>query len=147
VTYQVDADGLLSVSAREMLSGVESSVVVKPSYGLGDEDITRMLQESFASATDDMKARLLREQQVDAGRLLDATAAALAADGELLDADERARVDAAFISLQAVATGDDVDVIEQAIKTLAAATDEFAARRMDKGIRKALAGKNIREID
>ena len=147
VTYQVDADGLLSVSAREMLSGVESSVVVKPSYGLGDEDITRMLQESFASATDDMKARLLREQQVDAGRLLDATAAALAADGDLLDAEERARVDAAFVGLQAVATGDDVDVIESAIKTLAAATDDFAARRMDKGIRKALAGKNIREID
>jgi len=147
VTYQVDADGLLSVAAREMLSGVESSVVVKPSYGLGDEDITRMLQESFASATDDMKARLLREQQVDAGRLLDATAAALAADGELLDADERGRVDAAFVSLQAVATSDDVDVIENAIKTLAAATDDFAARRMDKGIRKALAGKHIREID
>ena len=146
VTYQVDADGLLSVAAREMLSGVEASVVVKPSYGLGDEDITRMLQESFTSASDDMKARLLREQQVDAGRLLDATASALAVDGELLDADERVNVNSAITGLQSVATGDDVDVIEAAIKRLAGATDEFAARRMDKSIRKALAGKNIREI-
>lgn len=147
VTYQVDADGLLSVSARETLSGVQASVVVKPSYGLGDEDITRMLEDSFRTASDDMKARALREQQVDAGRLLDATASALVVDGELLDAEERARVDAAFVALQSVVGGDDADAIEGAIKALAATTDEFAARRMNKSIKAALAGKNIREID
>lgn len=147
VTYQVDADGLLSVSARETLSGVESSVVVKPSYGLGDEDITRMLEDSFRSASDDMKARALREQQVDAGRLLDATASALALDGELLDAEERQAVDRAVIALRAVAAGEDADAIEAAIKDMAAVTDEFAARRMNKSIRAALAGRNIREID
>ncbi|MGI4981873.1 MAG: Fe-S protein assembly chaperone HscA [Janthinobacterium lividum] len=147
VTYQVDADGLLSVSARETLSGVEASVVVKPSYGLGDEDITRMLEDSFRSASDDMKARALREQQVDAGRLLDATASALALDGELLDGDERQAVDRAFAALQAVVAGDDADAIEAAIKDMSAATDEFAARRMNKSIRAALAGRNIREIN
>ncbi|MGI4856925.1 MAG: Fe-S protein assembly chaperone HscA [Janthinobacterium lividum] len=147
VTYQVDADGLLSVSARETLSGVESSVVVKPSYGLGDEDITRMLEDSFRSAADDMQARALREQQVDAGRLLDATASALALDGELLDGDERQAVDRAFAALQGVVAGDDADAIEAAIKDMATATDEFAARRMNKSIRAALAGRNIREIN
>ncbi len=147
VTYQVDADGLLSVSARETLSGVQASVVVKPSYGLGDEDITRMLEDSFRTASDDMKARAVREQQVDAGRLLDATASALVVDGELLNADERAQVDVAFAALQAVVGGNDADAIEAAIKALAATTDEFAARRMNKSIKAALAGKNIREID
>ena len=147
VTYQVDADGLLSVSARETLSGAEASVVVKPSYGLGDEDITRMLEDSFRTAADDMKARALREQQVDAGRLLDATASALVVDGELLDASERTTVDEAIVALQRVVGGDDADAIEAAIKVLAAATDEFAARRMNKSIRAALAGRNIREID
>ena len=147
VTYQVDADGLLSVTAREDLSGVESQVSVKPSYGLGDEDITRMLQESYTSAASDMKARALREAQVDAGRLLDATAAAVIADGTLLDESERATIEARFAALRGVIDGDDLDAIDVASKALSAATDEFAARRMDQSIRRALAGKDIREIN
>jgi molecular chaperone HscA len=147
VTYQVDADGLLSVSARETLSGVEASVVVKPSYGLEDDDITKMLEDSFRSAGEDMKERALREQQVDAGRLLDATASALALDGELLNDDERTEIDRALTALREVVNGDDADAVEHAISVVSAATDEFAARRMNKSIRAALAGRNIREID
>jgi len=146
VTYQVDADGLLSVSARETHSGVEASVVVKPSYGLADDDVARMLEESFSSAAVDMRARALREQQVEADRLLVATLAALEADGELLDADERGEVDTALANLQALAHTDDADAIEAAIKILAAETDEFAARRMNKGIRRALTGRKLDEI-
>ncbi|RKP50445.1 Fe-S protein assembly chaperone HscA [Trinickia fusca] len=146
VTYQVDADGLLSVFAREQHSGVEASVVVKPSYGLADDDIARMLEDSFQSAEFDMRARALREAQVEAQRLIEATDAALAADGELLDADERARVDAALTKLRETAQGSDADVIEAATKALAGETDEFAARRMDKGIRAALTGRKLDEI-
>jgi len=146
VTYQVDADGLLSVSARETLSGVAASVVVKPSYGLEDDEVARMLQDSFTSANADMQARALREQQVEAERLLEATTAALQADGELLDEAERGTVDSAFAALQQLAHGSDADAIEAAIKTLAAATDEFAARRMNKGIQRALTGRRLDEI-
>ncbi|GLU31486.1 Fe-S protein assembly chaperone HscA [Trinickia caryophylli] len=146
VTFQVDADGLLSVVAREQLSGVEASVVVKPSYGLADDDIARMLEDSFQSAEVDMRARALREAQVEAQRLAEATEAALAADGELLAADERARVDAALGRLRASAQGTDADVIEAATKALAAETDEFAARRMNKSIRAALQGRKLDEI-
>jgi len=147
VTYQVDADGLLSVTAREDLSGVESQVSVKPSYGLGDEDITRMLQDSYTSAASDMKARALREAQVDAGRLLDATAAAIIEDGTLLNNEERKTIEAKFAALRAVLEGDNLDAIDAASKALSAVTDEFAARRMDQSIRRALAGKDIREIN
>jgi molecular chaperone HscA len=146
VTFQVDADGLLSVSAREMQSGTQAAVVVKPSYGLGDNDIARMLEDSFSSAERDMHARALREAQIDARRLVDATHAALAVDGELLDAAERADVDAKLNALRAVVDGDDADRIDEATKALAAATDEFAARRMDKSIRGALAGRKLDEI-
>jgi molecular chaperone HscA len=146
VTYQVDADGLLSVFAREQHSGVEASVVVKPSYGLGDDDVARMLEDSFKTAEIDMRARALREAQVEAQRLVEATEAALAADGELLDADERTTLEGLVAALRAVAPGDDVDAIETSTKTLAEGTDEFAARRMDKSIRRALAGKKLDEI-
>ena len=146
VTYQVDADGLLSVSARETHSGVEASVVVKPSYGLADDDVARMLEESFTTAEVDMRARALREQQVEAERLLEATLAALQVDGELLDADERGEIDTALAALQAIAHGDNADAIEAGIKILAAETDEFAARRMNKGIRRALTGRKLDEI-
>jgi molecular chaperone HscA len=146
VTYQVDADGLLSVVAREQHSGVEASVVVKPSYGLADDDIARMLEDSFKSAQVDLRARALREAQVEAERLLEATDAALAADGELLEAAERARIDAALGEVRDAAQGDDADAIEAATKTLATATDEFAARRMDKSIRAALQGRRLDEI-
>ncbi|PLZ02765.1 Fe-S protein assembly chaperone HscA [Burkholderia sp. WAC0059] len=146
VTYQVDADGLLSVFAREQHSGVEASVVVKPSYGLADDDIAKMLEDSFRTAEVDMRARALREAQVEAGRLVEATAAALAADSELLDATERAQLDALIVALRAVAPGDDTAAIEAATQALSAGTDEFAARRMDKGIRRALAGRRLDEI-
>jgi molecular chaperone HscA len=146
VTYQVDADGLLSVSARETHSGVEASVVVKPSYGLADDQIAQMLQDSFSTAELDMRARALREQQVEAQRLIEATEAALQADGELLEAAERAAVDRALIGLRALAGGDDSDAIEASIKELAAQTDEFAARRMNKGIRRALTGRKLDDI-
>lgn len=146
VTYQVDADGLLSVFAREQHSGVEASVVVKPSYGLADDDIAKMLEESFKTAEIDMRARALREAQVEAERMLEATEAAHAVDGELLDAAERADVDARVAALRTIAQSDDVDAIEASTKALAEGTDEFAARRMDKGIRLALAGRRLDEI-
>jgi molecular chaperone HscA len=146
VTYQVDADGLLSVFAREQLSGVEASVVVKPSYGLADDDIARMLEDSFNTAEVDMRARALREAQVEAQRLIEATDAALAADAELLDEAERAELDALLTALRQVAQSDDADAIEAATKTLAEGTDEFAARRMNKGIRRALAGRKLDDI-
>ena len=146
VTYQVDADGLLSVFAREQLSGVEASVVVKPSYGLADDDVARMLEESFTTAEVDMRARALREAQVDAQRLAEASQAALGVDGELLDEAERTNIEALIVKLAAVTGGDSVDAIETATKELAAATDEFAARRMNKSIRRALAGRRIDEV-
>ncbi|WP_438396011.1 Fe-S protein assembly chaperone HscA [Caballeronia sp. DA-9] len=146
VTYQVDADGLLSVFAREQLSGVEASVVVKPSYGLADDDVARMLEESFTTAEVDMHARALREAQVDAQRLVEASQAALSADSELLDAAERANIEALITRLATVTTGDSTDAIEAATKELAAATDEFAARRMNKSIRRALAGRRLDEV-
>jgi molecular chaperone HscA len=146
VTYQVDADGLLSVFAREQLSGVEASVVVKPSYGLADDDVARMLEESFTTAEVDMRARALREAQVDAQRLVEASQAALGVDGELLDEAERVNIDALIVKLAAVMGGDSVDAIETATKELAAATDEFAARRMNKSIRRALAGRRLDEV-
>ncbi|MCX5538522.1 Fe-S protein assembly chaperone HscA [Paraburkholderia sp. CNPSo 3076] len=146
VTYQVDADGLLSVFAREQLSGVEASVVVKPSYGLADDDVARMLEDSFKTAEVDMRARALREAQVEAQRIIEATNAALGADGELLDEAERAQVDALIAALAQIAQGEDAGAIEAATKALSEGTDEFAARRMDKGIKRALAGKRLDEI-
>ncbi|MEX3823343.1 Hsp70 family protein, partial [Paraburkholderia sp. BR14262] len=142
----VDADGLLSVFAREQLSGVEASVVVKPSYGLADDDVARMLEDSFKTAEVDMRARALREAQVEAQRIIEATNAALGADGELLDEAERAQVDALIAALAQVAQGEDAGAIEAATKALSEGTDEFAARRMDKGIKRALAGKKLDEI-
>ncbi|MGE5336194.1 MAG: Fe-S protein assembly chaperone HscA, partial [Gemmatimonadota bacterium] len=146
VTFQVDADGLLSVSARETTSGVEASVTVKPSYGLGDEDIARMLHESMDAAGTDVALRMLREQQVEAERLLAATQAALAADGDLLSDGERSGIDAHAAELTVAARGDDPDAIKRAIEALAGATDEFAARRMDRSIRAALAGRKVDDI-
>ncbi|KAG0295085.1 hypothetical protein BGZ96_012571 [Linnemannia gamsii] len=143
---QVDADGLLSVFARELQSGVAASVVVKPSYGLSDEEIGRMLDDSFQAANIDKHARALRELQVDAERLLAATASALARDADLLSASERATIDSATKALQEVKNGAHSDVLERAIEVLAAATDEFAARRMNQNIRAALAGRKVDEL-
>jgi molecular chaperone HscA len=134
------------VFAREQHSGVEASVVVKPSYGLADDDIAKMLEDSFNTAEVDMRARALREAQVEAQRLIEATDAALAADAELLDEAERAELDGLLSALRNVAQSDDVDAIEAATKTVAEGTDEFAARRMNKGIRRALAGRKLDDI-
>ncbi len=146
VTYQVDADGLLSVSARETVSGVEASITVKPSYGLGDDDIARMLQEGFQSAEEDMRRRALAEERVEGARLLEALSHALEADGDLLSADERAAIDAQVAALRVTLQGEDHRAIKDAVDALSHATDEFAARRMDRGIRAALAGKRIEEL-
>jgi len=146
VTFQVDADGLLDANALEVGSGVQASIVVKPSYGLGDDDIARMLQESFGSADDDMRRRALREQQVDAQRLIDATKVALASDGDLLDWHERRTIEELISALSATARGDDHIAIKSSIDALAQATDDFAARRMDRSIRAALAGRRIDDL-
>jgi molecular chaperone HscA len=146
VTFQVDADGLLSVAAQEMSSGVHASITVKPSYGLSDDEVARMLQESFGAADADMHARELREQQVEAQRLIEATQVALAADGDLLDDAERAGVDRLMAALQAAAQGRDPVAIKRAIEAMAHGTDDFAARRMDRSIRTALSGRRVDEI-
>jgi molecular chaperone HscA len=146
VTFQVDADGLLSVSARELGSGVEAAIVVKPSYGLADEEIARMLREGFASAETDMAARSLRESRVEAERMTLATRAALAADGDLLDEDERAAIDRLLVSLGQVAAGDNHAAIDTAVEALAKGTEGFAAARMNRGIRAALTGRKVEEI-
>lgn len=148
VSFQVDADGLLGVSARELSSGVEASIQVKPSYGLTDGEIARMLQDSFQYAGDDLAARALREQQVEAQRLLEAVQSALDADGErLLEPDERLVIDAGMDSLRELATGSDTVAIEQQIKRLSQLTDAFAARRMDATVKAALAGRRLNEIE
>lgn len=148
VTFQVDADGLLSVSARELSSGVEASIQVKPSYGLTDGEIARMLQDSFQHAGGDKAARALREQQVEAQRLLEAVQSALDADGErLLGEDERLAILAAMDELRAQAAGEDAHAIERQIKRLTQITDAFAARRMDASIKAALAGRRLNELE
>ncbi|MFO1262928.1 MAG: Fe-S protein assembly chaperone HscA [Rhodoferax sp.] len=147
VTFTVDADGLLCVSAHEQTSGVQAEIQVKPSYGLGDAQIAQMLQDSFASAEKDVQTRALVEARVDADRLLLATRSALQADGDLLDEDERAAIDAAMASLsQSAAASTDPAVVEAQCKALAQATEAFAALRMNKGIASALAGKNVENI-
>ncbi len=146
VTFTVDADGLLAVGAKELTSGVEASIDVKPAYGLSDEQIAAMLQDSFATAQQDMQARALVEARVDADRLLLATRSALAADGDLLNPEERAEVDQLMVALQATATGDDAAAIEAASEALAKGTENFAAERMNRGIQQALAGKKVEEV-
>jgi len=148
VTFQVDADGLLSVSARELASGVEASIQVKPSYGLTDGEVARMLQDSFQHAGGDKAARVLREQQVDAQRLLEAVEGALQADGErLLDAEERMVIELQMQELRDLLTGTDGLAIEQQTKRLSQVTDAFAARRMDSTVKAALAGRSLNEIE
>lgn len=146
VTFQVDADGLLSVSARELGSGVEASVTVKPSFGLSDEEISRMLTEGMSKAGLDAQMRMLREQQVDAQQLIESVKAALAADADLLSAVEQTRIAQQLNMTIEAAAGDDVDTIRVAIKTLSAVTDDFAARRMDRSIRAALTGRSLEDL-
>ena len=146
VTFQVDADGLLSVSARELTAGVEASVVVKPSYGLSDDDVARMLREGFGSADTDMRERTLREARVDAERLLLATRSALVADGDLLSEPERMAIDRRIAELESSRGGDDPQAIRAALDALADSTEGFAAMRMNRSIRSALTGRRVEEV-
>jgi molecular chaperone HscA len=146
VTFTVDADGLLSVAAKELGSGVESNIVVKPSYGLSDDQIATMLRDSFSTAQQDMKSRALIEARVDADRMVLATQSALAIDGYLLNQDEAGVINTAIAALLIAKEADDAAVVEAATTDLAKATEAFAAMRMNSGIAKALAGKNIESI-
>ncbi len=147
VTFQVDADGLLSVSAREMTTGHESSIAVKPSYGLSDDEITRMLQESNQHARDDMQARALREQQVEARQLLDAVENALEEDGDLIDASGIETIRASMDALKAVLEGGDQTPIKRAVEALNQATLPFAQARMDKSVSSALKGHKMSDLE
>ncbi|EKM0363054.1 Fe-S protein assembly chaperone HscA [Cronobacter turicensis] len=146
VTFQVDADGLLSVTAMEKSTGVEASIQVKPSYGLTDGEIANMIQDSMSFAEQDVKARMLAEQKVEAARVLESLDGALKSDGALLSAIERAAIDDAMAQLRAAADGDDASAIEDAIKNTDKQTQEFAARRMDESIRQALKGHSVDEV-
>ncbi|MEP8885930.1 Fe-S protein assembly chaperone HscA [Enterobacter kobei] len=146
VTFQVDADGLLSVTAMEKSTGVESSIQVKPSYGLTDGEIASMIQDSMSYAEQDLKARMLAEQKVEAARVLESLTGALNADAALLSAAERQVIDEAAAHLSVVAMGNDADAIEEAIKNVDKQTQDFAARRMDKSVRVALKGQSVDEV-
>ena len=146
VTFQVDADGLLSVTAMEKSTGVEASIQVKPSYGLTDSEIATMIKDSMSHAEQDIKARMLAEQKVEAARVLESLESALAADAALLSAAERQAIDEATAQLRAVAAGDDADAIKDAIKNTDTQTQEFAARRMDQSVRTALKGQSVDEV-
>ena len=146
VSFQVDADGLLAVSAREEVSGVEAAITVKPSYGLSDDEVARMLTESFTTAEGDMRLRSLRESGVEAERMLLATRSALAADGDLLSVDEAASIQALLLALEASREGEDHHVIDVAVEALAKGTEAFAAERMNRGIRRALSGRRVEDV-
>ncbi|HAT1611575.1 TPA: Fe-S protein assembly chaperone HscA [Raoultella planticola] len=146
VTFQVDADGLLSVTAMEKSTGVEASIQVKPSYGLTDSEIATMIKDSMSHAEQDIQARMLAEQKVEAARVLESLESALAADAALLSAAERQAIDEATAQLRAVAAGDDADAIKDAIKNTDTQTQEFAARRMDQSVRTALKGQSVDEV-
>ncbi len=146
VSFQVDADGLLSVSAHELTSGVQASISVKPSYGLSDADIARMLTDSFSSAEHDMQERSLREARVDAERLVLATRAAVATDADLLDPAQRQEIETLLLAVQQLREQTDHHQLTAAVQALAHGTEEFAAERMNRGIRHALAGKRVQDV-
>jgi molecular chaperone HscA len=146
VSFQVDADGLLNVTAREETSGVESAITVKPSYGLADDEIARMLRESFSTAEADMVERSLRESRVEAERMTLATRSALAADGDLLTSAQRDEVEGLLNALQASGESTDHHRIDAAVEALAKGTEAFAAERMNRSIRAALAGRRVDQV-
>lgn len=146
VTFHVDADGLLGVSAQELGTGVRASIEVKPSYGLSDDDVARMLQESFFTAEADMQTRALRESRVDAERMILATRSALAADGDLLSEDQRLAIEQLAAEVHRIAQRDDAHRITDAVEALAKGTEEFAAERMNRNIRQALSGRRVEEV-
>jgi molecular chaperone HscA len=147
VTFQVDADGLLSVAAQELSSGVHAQIEVQPSYGLGENDIENMLRESWANADQDRDLRLLREAEVEARRSVEAVEAALSTDADLLDVEERRAIDDAIAGVHIALESNAQSAIERAREVLEKATEEFAARRMDAGVRRALAGHRIEEFE
>jgi molecular chaperone HscA len=148
VTFQVDADGLLSVTAQEQTSGAQSSIQVKPSYGLEDQEIEQMLRDSMQYAKDDMHSRKIREQQVEAERVIEALNAALATDGDqYLDAQEREQIDHALSVLVIANQGEDVDKIKTAIKNLEKTCDAYVERRMNSSIKNAMSGHNVEEFE
>jgi molecular chaperone HscA len=142
----VDADGLLAVSAREQTTSHEARIEVKPSYGLTDDEITSMLKDSFTHASEDAFRRALREAQVEAQRLVEAVQSALKEDAGLLSESERAHVDACVTKLQAMMIGDDRRAIDAAMDALSKGTAEFAARRMNQSVQRALSGKKVEEL-
>ena len=146
VTFTVDADGLLSVDAKEQVSGVHARIDVKPSYGLSDDEITRMLKDSFSTAQQDMEARALAEARLDADRMVLAVNSALLSDSDLLSPEQKAEIDSLVASLVGTRENDAASAIELATKVLANGTEAFAAARMNRGIRNALAGKNIESV-
>jgi molecular chaperone HscA len=146
VTFQVDADGLLSVSAQETSTGVMASVQVKPSYGLSDGEIAQMLQDAYAHAKDDMQARALREHQVDLQQLLESLSQALSADGDLLSDDERQQLDREMVAARSVCGGQQVEALKRAIDQLSRLSEPFAARRMDRAVSMALTGQSIDQL-
>ena len=147
VSFDVDADGLLSVAAREQRTGVEASIVVKPSYGLTDSEIARMLQESFTHAGDDAQARALAEARVDAERIVAATEGALASDADLLEGEERAAIERALAGAKQFLGGDDRHALSAAVAALNAATEGLASKRMNRGVARVLAGKRVDALD
>jgi len=146
VTFQVDADGLLSVSAREKTTGAQSSIVVKPSYGLSDDEVARMLQESFSHATEDRDARALAEQRVDAESLLGALRAALEADASLISREERTVLERGMAEVEKAWSGRDHRALKAAVESLNRASEPFAARRMDRAVSGALAGRTLDQV-
>lgn len=146
ITFQVDADGLLAVTARELTSGVQAQIEVKPSYGLSDDEVAGMLQAGFENAAGDAQARQLREHQVEALRLIESIEAAVQTDGSLLEPKEAEEIQAGVASLKQLAATDDLRAIEQGVEALGALTENFAARRMDEGIKKALTGKTVEGV-
>jgi molecular chaperone HscA len=146
VTFTVDADGLLSVAANEMVSGVESHIQVKPSYGLSDEEITAMLQDSFHTAEEDKQSRALAEARLEADRMCLATQSALSADGRLLTAEEKDHIEKLMYATAQAKSLDDHVAIELATEALAKGTESFAALRMNESIRQVLSGKTIESI-
>jgi molecular chaperone HscA len=148
VTFQVDADGLLSVKAQELTSGVQSRIEVKPSYGLDDSEIEQMLRDSMEHARDDMETRRLREQQVEGERVIEALQAALQSDGDqYLDQHEREKIDQSLSELQKVNLGEDVEEIKQAIKNLEKTCSAYVEKRMNSSIQNAMSGHNVEEFE
>ncbi|MGB4811808.1 MAG: Fe-S protein assembly chaperone HscA [Methylophilaceae bacterium] len=147
VTFTVDADGLLSVSAREQTSGVEANIVVKPSYGLSEDEITRMLKDSFTGAEADKKSRMLAEARVNAGAIIQSTAQAIKMDGDLISVDDKQAIEAQMQRLQTISQADDAVAINQAVEALNHTSEAFAQARMDASVARALAGKNLEDID